>query len=88
MLDDAPQSGGPVEVDSDQSETLAKNNQCSPKQEVADIFKCPNQYLLVKMKTVFYFMKKTKQTFWPTQYIIALEIAEPTGDVKGGLVYV
>ena len=40
------------------------------------------------MKNVIYFTEKTKQTFWPTQYIIALEIAEPTGDVKGGLVYV
>ena len=29
-LDDAPQSGRPVEVDSDQNETLIENNQCLP----------------------------------------------------------
>ena len=28
--DDAPQSGRPVEVDSDQNETLIENNQCLP----------------------------------------------------------
>ena len=41
-LDDAPQSGRPVEVDSDQIETLIENNQCYTMQEVADI-KYPNQ---------------------------------------------
>ena len=27
-LDDTPRSGGPVEVDSDQIDTLTENNQC------------------------------------------------------------
>ena len=38
-LDDAPWSGRPVEVDSDQIETLIENNQRYTTQEIADIFK-------------------------------------------------
>ena len=38
-LDDAPRSGRPVEVDSDQIETLIENNQCYTTQEIADILK-------------------------------------------------
>ena len=38
-LDDAPRSGRPVEVDSDQIETLIENNQCYIMQETADILK-------------------------------------------------
>ena len=38
-LDDAPRSGRPVEVDSDQTETLIENNQCYTMQEIADILK-------------------------------------------------
>ena len=38
-LDDAPRSGGPVEVDSDQIETLIENNQCYTTWEIADILK-------------------------------------------------
>ena len=37
------QFGRPVEVDSDQIETLIDNNQCSTTQKVADIFQYPNQ---------------------------------------------
>ena len=40
-LDDAPQSGRPVEVDSDQIETLIENNQCYTTRKVADILKIP-----------------------------------------------
>ena len=36
-LDDAPQLGRPVEVDSDQIETLIENNQRYTTQEIADI---------------------------------------------------
>ena len=36
-LDDAPQLGRPVEVDSDQVETLIENNQRYTMQEIADI---------------------------------------------------
>ena len=57
-LDDAPQSGRPVEVDSDQNEMW----------EIADILKISKSIkLLVKMKNVSYFMEKTKWTFWPMQ---------------------
>ena len=38
-LDDPSRSGRPVEVDSDQIETLIENNQCYTTQEIADILK-------------------------------------------------
>ena len=38
-LDDAPQSGRPVEVDSDQIKTLIENNQRFTTQEIADVLK-------------------------------------------------
>ena len=38
-LDDAPLSGRPVEVDSDQIETIIENNQCYTTWEIADILK-------------------------------------------------
>ena len=38
-LDDAPRSGRPVEVDSDQIKTLIENNQRYTTQEIADILK-------------------------------------------------
>ena len=38
-LDNAPRSGRPVEVDSDQIETLIQNNQRYTTQEIADILK-------------------------------------------------
>ena len=64
-LDDAPQSGRPVEVESHQIETLTENKQHCTTQEIADILKIPKSIkLLVKMKNVFYFMEKIKQ---PTQ---------------------
>ena len=39
MLDDAPQLGTPVEVDSDQIETLIENNQYYIMWEIANILK-------------------------------------------------
>ena len=42
-LDDAPQSGRPVEVGSDQIETLIENNQCSTTWERVDILKITNE---------------------------------------------
>ena len=36
-LDNAPQLGRPVEVDSDKTETLTENNQCYTTREIADI---------------------------------------------------
>ena len=68
-LDDAPRSGRQVEVDGNQIETLIKNNQCYTMREIADILRISKSIkLVVKMKNVFYFMEKTKQTLWPNQY--------------------
>ena len=59
MLEDAPQSGRPVEVDSDQNETLIENNQCYTTLEIANILKISKSItLLVKMKNVFLFYGK------------------------------
>ena len=38
-LDNAPRSGRPVEVDSDQIETIIENNQCYTMLKIADILK-------------------------------------------------
>ena len=58
-LDDAPRSGRPVEVDSNQIETLNENNQHYITQEIANILKISKSIkLLVKIKIVFYFPKK------------------------------
>ena len=46
-LDDTPWSGRPVEVDSDQTETLAENNQHYTTWEIAVILKIPNQVLKI-----------------------------------------
>ena len=69
-LDNASWSHRPVEVDSDQIETLIENNQHYTTQERADILKISKSTnLLVKVKnTSFISQKKTKWTFWPTQY--------------------
>ena len=53
LLDDAPRSGGPVEVDSDQIEALIENNQHYTMQEIANILKISKSInLLVKTKNV------------------------------------
>ena len=67
--DDAPWLGRPVEVDSNQIETLIENNQCNTMRKIAaNVLKISKPIkLLVKMKNVSYFMEKTKWTFWPTQ---------------------
>ena len=43
LLDDAPWSGRPVKVDSDQIHTLIENNQCYTMQEILTYSKYPNQ---------------------------------------------
>ena len=57
--------GRPVEVDSDQIETLIKNNQRSTMWDIANILKISKSIkLLVKMKTVSYFTgKKSHELF-------------------------
>ena len=57
-LDDAPRSGGPVEVDSNQIETLIENNQCYNMWGTADILKISKSIkLLVKIKNVLLYGK-------------------------------
>ena len=51
LLGDAPQSGRPVEVDNDQTETLIESNQRYTMREIADILKISKSIKLsVKMK--------------------------------------
>ena len=68
-LDDAPGSGRLVEVDSDPIETLIENSQHYTMQDIADIHKIIeiNKVIGENEKRVFYFMEKTKWTFWPIQ---------------------
>ena len=57
--DDAPQSGRPVEGDSDQMETLIENNQRYTTWEIADILKISKLIkLLVKMKNVSFILQE------------------------------
>ena len=56
-LDDTPRSGRPVEVDSDQIETLIENNRHYNMQEIADILKIPKSIKLsAKMKNVSFIL--------------------------------
>ena len=58
-LDDAPQLDRPVEVDSDQIETLIENNQHSTMWEIADILEISKSIkLLVKMKNLSFILRK------------------------------
>ena len=60
LLDDAPQSGRPVEVDRDRIETLIENNQRPTTcWKVADILKISKSIkLLVEMKNVSFILRK------------------------------
>ena len=59
LLDGAPRSGRPVEVDSDQIETLIENNQCDTMQEIANILKISEAIkLLIKMKNMSFILWK------------------------------
>ena len=66
-----PQSGGPVEVDSDQIETLIENNQHST-WEIANILKISKSIkLLVKMKNMtFILQKKLNRLFGQSNMIL------------------
>ena len=56
LLDNAPWLGRPVEVDSDEIETLTENNQHSTMQVIADILKISKSLkLLMKMKMCLLF---------------------------------
>ena len=63
-LDCAPQSGRPVEVDSDQIETLIDNNQCCTTWVIADILKISKSIkVLEKMKNVSFILQKNHTDF-------------------------
>ena len=64
-LEDAPWSGRPVEVDSDQMDILIEKNQHFTTWERADILRISKSIkLLVKQICVSFFVeKKTKETF-------------------------
>ena len=68
-LDDAPRSGKPDEVDSDEIQTFIENEQHSTMRKTADILKISKSTkLLVKIKNVsFILWKNTTRAFWPTQ---------------------
>ena len=58
-LDDAPWSGRPVQVDSDQIETLIENNKLYTPQGTADTLKISKSVKsLVKMKNVSFILQK------------------------------
>ena len=67
-LGNAPQSGRPNEVDSNQIETLIENNQLSyhmgDNQHTQNVQ--INKVIGENEKCVIYFMEKAIQTFWPT----------------------
>ena len=64
-MDDAPQSGRPAKVNSNQVETLIENNQCYATQEITNILKISKSVqLLVKLKNVsFILWKKLNKLF-------------------------
>ena len=66
-LEDAPRSGGPVEVDSNQIKTLIENNQCYTRQKIADVLKISKSIkVLVKMKNASLILwKKLFKLFGP-----------------------
>ena len=76
LLDDAPRLGRPVEVDSHEIETLIENksvlSHAGDSQHTQNIQ--INKVIGENEKCVFYFMEKTIQTFWPTQYLSYLSI--------------
>ena len=56
--------GRRAEVDNNQIETLIKNNQCCTTWEIANILKISKLIkLLVKMRNMYYFTKKTHYVF-------------------------
>ena len=78
LLDNALQLGRPFKVDSDSNRDIENNHLCSTTWEITDILKISKSIkLLVKMKYVFYFTEKTKQTFWSTQYLPIPELHTP-----------
>ena len=73
LLDDAPRSGRPGEVDSNQIKTLIENNHCYTMRERADILNISKSMkFLVKMKMCLLFYGKKHMHF----------LANPTENYK------
>ena len=76
-LDDTPWSGRPVEVDSDQIETLRTLNTIPYRREPT-YSKCPNQQLLVIMQNVsFNLHKKPYGLFSQPNTLVSILVVEP-----------
>ena len=85
LLDDAPQSGRPVEVGSCQIETLIENNEHYTMWEITDILKISKSMkLLVKMKNVSSILWKENHTDFLTKLII---VARYLGFIVVALVF-
>ena len=66
-LDDAPQLSRPVEVGSDQIETVIEKNERYTMLEIADILKISKSIVIgVNEKCVFIFQKENTWNFWLT----------------------
>ena len=77
LLDDAPWSGRPTEVDSNQIEMLIENNQHYTTQEIVNILKISKSIkLLVKMKMCLYFTEKTERIFGQPNTVMSLGIVK------------
>ena len=64
LLDDTLQSGGPVEVNSDQIKSLTENNQHHITWVIANLLKVSKSIkLLVKMKNASFILQKKTWTF-------------------------
>ena len=72
LLDNAPWSGRPVEVDSDQIKTLIENNQCYTMSEIANILKiskssvesiCTSLVMLITLVFGFHISLAKQKTF-------------------------
>ena len=62
-LDDAPQSGRPAEVNSDQIETLTENNQCYTMWETANILKISKLIVIGKNEKCVFLWKQPHGLF-------------------------
>ena len=63
LLDDAPWSGRPVEVDSDQNEALIENNQHYAMQDIANILKTSKSIVIGENEKCILFYRKKHTDF-------------------------
>ena len=77
-LDDAPWSGRPVEVDSNQIETLIESNQRHTTWEITNILKISKSIkLLVKMKNVSFILWKNVTDFFANPIYVSISYKVP-----------